>query len=852
MCVCLQYSRTRAAYPPSSPPRRRLIRRDLLAAGIPADAVNDLEGGACSSILQAYDVRRELVNYKKVCLHLYEDVKKIERELQQMMAYFFWQDPDVAADVMAHTAAICETQDPATTAAAASRHSTGDDRRGAASLLDRKRLYIAASRALMRHRGTLRAIHDARDMAKAICMCPRHPDGKRPRKLEELPRSMYVDNACETAMAADPAQGRATGDPAQQRTASSGTSGAHTNKAEQQQIHEHTAACNGDTDAACLEQTQAAESSSGHRPFAPTTTVQTQTLPLPPGHAALRMVLERVKRELEWPEAALAFLETCIIARGGFKALAIVDELRNYNCHLAELPTRVARVLQQYKAATRDAAANYATPRTSAPPSTAAGSELSAAVFRDKHTNLLEGALEACRENAKWVALLAARSEHNPPAPTHSSSTTTTTSGAHQRLFVAGDNVSENHACAFVPKGFALGVIGAASRNAINTVLLPVMRASVDAEGWPPPLGTRRTRARAFSSTTIDSMPPSAATSAAPSLLATAPTAPATSVPPLLPTKAPGPLATAAPAPGVAATPSTLPAAAAVQPRGSRPLPNFVAKAKHRCRRCAGYFDAIWVRLGLCAVCETTERLNGVGQDCCLFKCKLGQSVYCRHSNKCFVCDAPHSCESGCRLSRGDGEVATAMTELLKPALLLLDFDRTLATTKSGASPMPAPGKAQKGAGHSIDLELKAAVAAQPAGTTHIITRNSHKAEIETFLRLNGMSNLAENVHVVPKKKTKGSFIRETFYASEHASTCGVDAGGGSNTGTESTGKEVGDYTSAEATVTKLNGTAPASNGASRTKTCLYIDDDIRELVADPWLRNDPRIHRLLFVRALL
>lgn len=138
-----------------------------------------------------------------------------------MMAYFFWQDEDPILDKMAHTTAVCEPFDPAVTAASAARHSIsgaghvsagagggsastvvqqltstpllphpqpppaaehhtrsppsppGPDHTRctpAASLLDRKRLYLAASRALMRHRGTVRAMHDARDIAKAICL----------------------------------------------------------------------------------------------------------------------------------------------------------------------------------------------------------------------------------------------------------------------------------------------------------------------------------------------------------------------------------------------------------------------------------------------------------------------------------------------------------------------------------------------------------------------------------------------------------------------------------------------------------------------------------------------------------
>merc|ERR1711907_441787 len=44
-----------------------------------------------------------------------------------------------------------------------------------------------------RHRGVLRGIHDARDIAKAICTTPRHPELPRQARLRQLPHSLYVD-----------------------------------------------------------------------------------------------------------------------------------------------------------------------------------------------------------------------------------------------------------------------------------------------------------------------------------------------------------------------------------------------------------------------------------------------------------------------------------------------------------------------------------------------------------------------------------------------------------------------------------------------------------------------------------
>jgi hypothetical protein len=70
-----------------------------------------------------------------------------------------------------------------------------DDARGEVDdeLIAKKRLYLEATSSLARHRGVLRAVHDARDTLKAICNTPRHPEGRRPLRLYDIPRSLYVD-----------------------------------------------------------------------------------------------------------------------------------------------------------------------------------------------------------------------------------------------------------------------------------------------------------------------------------------------------------------------------------------------------------------------------------------------------------------------------------------------------------------------------------------------------------------------------------------------------------------------------------------------------------------------------------
>ena len=174
------------------------------------------------------------------------------------------------------------------------------------------------------------------------------------------------------------------------------------------------------------------------------------------------------------------------------------------------------------------------------------------------------------------------------------------------------------------------------------------------------------------------------------------------------------------------------------------------------------------------------------------------------------------------------------MTRKLRPDLLLLDFDRTLATTKAGASPMQ--NGAQGTTKTAVDPELKAAIVGQPPGGAHVVTRNSHKVEIEQFLLLRGIEGM--EVHVVPKNETKGAFIQRTFFYNTPSAKRGA-AGAAA----------MGDARDVSSSSSSCSSTG--STGATEPRSCLFVDDDIRELVSDPWLCTDARVHRLLFVRAL-
>jgi len=463
----------------------------------------------------------------------------------------------------------------------------------------------------------------------------------------------------------------------------------------------------------------------------------------PKGYAAVQNILERVRSELSWPPEAVDFLSRCIMARGGFKALAMVEELQNYNFYLAQLPAEIESVLEEYNE-TQSAMVCHLLKEGF---DEVGENDGSAAVNRHRNIHHLQGILDSCRENAKWVAILRQRTRTICEDSDVIRSTTERRLSMNKRMFVASDDISM--ACAFVPQGFQMGNFLKFSRKILNDILIPAMRFAIKVESWPPQKGSRRTRVLAFHESSLNDA--------------------------------------------------------------------TVGRGKLRqCKSCDGHFDSRWIRFGMCSICEDKRRQKDKNINECIFGCKLKSEAYCSHFGRCFVCDAPYSCEQLCRLSRGSGEVAISLVETLQPQLLLLDFDRTLCTTKSGASPLPVnkkniqngfgrQGRGKEGYTHSVDADLRIAIAVQQTfGSSHVVTRNSHKNEIEIFLKMNGMEKLANNVHVVPKKQSKGSYIEETF---------------------------------------------PIESSEEVT-ACLFIDDDIRELVSDPWMRSNEKIHRLLFSRA--
>ena len=648
----------------------RMVRRDLSLAGVSVDCIDALENGPCSEIMQAFKIRKELINYKKICLHLFEESKKNERDLKQAMHFFYYEDGAVKKieGALSHLQAIIQCSpldleedvspmdlDPIQRAM--ERHGSITN---PCEDIDRKVMYVVATDMISYNRGVSLAVHDSRNIAKQICLSPRHIDMERPKKLIELPTSLFIERLIS-------------------RTES------------EMGIHESTVDENDEEVPHFSEK---------------------------PGVASMNRILDEVKTKLDWPDEAIEFLRASIFARGAFKALAIIEELRNYNYHLQKLPGRFDRVLNRL----REEHSNLIS--TSIEKNDfSMDSKLilpSEACARVNKLQQLRGIINVLKENARWILLLVNLADQNG-------------NEEFQRIFRAGDEATKNNACLFVPREFELGNIVSSVRKVLDEVLLPTMHNTVSLESWPPTKGTSRVRIVAFDETRPEEL-------------------------------------------------------------------EIVRKKVKPCSECKGLFGDLWIRHNVCVVCEILKRKNSNSSECIFSDCKYKTMAFCPHAQKCFSCDAPHTCDKLCRLSRGNGESAIGMVESIRPDFLLIDFDRTLASTKSGATPFP-----KNGTRHTIDTDLKSAVMIQHGmeGKSFIVTRNSHKDEIREFLIQHEMEELANNVLVCPKKMTKGRFICEQFFSDE------------------------------------------------QNRSCIFIDDDIRELCKDQWLRDNESIHRLLFVRGL-
>jgi hypothetical protein len=251
------------------------------------------------------------------------------------------------------------------------------------------------------------------------------------------------------------------------------------------------------------------------------------------------------------------------------------------------------------------------------------------------------------------------------------------------------------------------------------------------------------------------------------------------------------------------------------------------------------------------------------------------------------VCDA-HSC-SRCRLERGGPEVVAAIAHRLAhgagdgahsddvgamippstPSVaagdvggngtprrtrlvrIALDWDRTLCTTRGGGEPLI--GK------HALDEELCALLWQFPSAC-EIVTRNGHTAAIRAFLASSG-APADIRIHTVRKGQSKADYVlaglskrpwqrpggRQGATPPSH-SKGGRDEAGEMAAAAESDAEPA---PSGEVEVACREAVKEAFEEEDEEEAVLFVDDTVAELV-DGAIAADARVHRVLFVRALL
>jgi hypothetical protein len=162
---------------------------------------------------------------------------------------------------------------------------------------------------------------------------------------------------------------------------------------------------------------------------------------------------------------------------------------------------------------------------------------------------------------------------------------------------------------------------------------------------------------------------------------------------------------------------------------------------------------------------------------------------------------------------RGDAGMVTAVAGRIAPRRIAFDFDRTLASTKSGA--MPVIGK------HVADVDLVSLMWKYPCV---VVTRNQNKSAIAHFLAEQGAPSGLE-ICIVGKKESKVQYILGL-----------VDSG--TSESSEEVTKEMG--------IKAEN----CSQGGDVVGPVLFVDDSVQELV-DPLVAQESSIFRILFVRSL-
>ena len=824
-------------------------QRLMTALGAPATALSMLVLRQ-AGVAIAFELRRELVAFKKALLFVFHDAQKLEADLMRM-ELFFYRDRE------------CDRH----------RHRPSED---AAA-------YARACFHRQRTKGLLLAVHDARGLLKLLCLLPRHPD------LEDAeidPRLRAMTFGASAALAKAEAF-LATVEGGAGQTIKEAKEVEDEVKVEVLEVLE---VLEGETDG---DGAAALAARHTDKTLNKTRTAEA-VAPLPSGFMRRGvdelMALHRAMLP-SWPPHVTALVEKTLIAHGGSKAISIRDGFVGYRRALYAVHVRTCRVvrmlerlkrrteaalarcvegLEEARGAsdaiegTRRAVGGGATSgkageeavgggatsgkageeavgggatsgkageeavgggptsgkageeaakggeaavgeaavgevAASGPKATAADSiELitlrSREVHVTKHLNLLSGVREA---NALLLAMTrllktapgaVTTSTAKQPADEKPADEDEGAAEQLRRCFVAGDGARGVRSL-FVPPEFAALCSLLTVADAAARDMAGMMHDTIAIEGWPPPLCARRTR---------------------------------------------------------------------VQTGG--------VLACHSCNR---RFSKHWSFSGVCWECEGAIRARGAcPYDSTARSNRDGRAAsthaFCVHQSKCAVCDGGFLPCPLCRLARGDGERCVEICAEIgletgfetgfetgergngrdgsgggtggggmggggtggggtgsglvgvggggRVTAVFLDFDRTLCSTKAGRSPLSGL--------HQVDHELASLCTTYPV---YVVTRNPHEAEIVTFLEQRGVA--VARVCVVPKRASKADVMVQVLPSLK--------------------------LTSQLAQASPHEGHADDAARAPTRVTpvqALFVDDDVRELMR-PSVAELPGLLRVLFRR---
>eukprot|EP00927_Polykrikos_kofoidii_P032416 TRINITY_DN27623_c0_g1_i1.p1 TRINITY_DN27623_c0_g1~~TRINITY_DN27623_c0_g1_i1.p1 ORF type:complete len:763 (+),score=151.13 TRINITY_DN27623_c0_g1_i1:197-2485(+) len=702
-----------------------LVERDLSVALSQALAVQVT--GFLRELLvpEAFRTREELINYKKVLLHDYQQGLTLERSLAQLTAFFHGSDKEQrAGGHWCPSARLAELSD-----------------------------------ARMQCKGRCEASFDARLLGKQLCNLPRHVDKARSSVLDALPRSLRswtigssAASALEDGLRANQQRGKCENQEDQREGAERGND-------EQVVADEGFCAKVGVFGDSSHE---AAFTSASTETARTLSSAEVVGLTKKSWHAS---VATAIANQL-WPDHVKHFVRLVLLCRGADKALRMWDEVPRACQALEASLVQVERALDRLQQAPKvdEVAQRFEATSGSVPESCNDGSaaveakrEMAASVMRQRHINLLTGCAPALRESLRWFRTIQTAAEV----------------GAAQ-LFIAGDGREGGRVSALagpppplcVPAGFTGSRTVDDNFRRVVLRYTPEMRQILSNSGWPASISSRRGQATA----------PEAKLEVVASEGAVAATngnGPSSKV-------EKGVVTVSNAACGGVGSDAVVQGVDGRQPRSGQ---NRDERPPEKvCRVCDMEFSALWVQRGICCECEERVRVSGR----CPFGVRCNPAGFCPHDHRCFVCDA-HSCEA-CRLFRGDGEHVLDLVARIKPSRVALDFDRTLATTKSGA--LPVFGK------HAVDMDLLSVLTIYDKQCI-VVTRNSHSEEIGGFLRAHGAPDVP--VQTLRRPKSKAEYVL---------------------------------------------------SGLSQDARVVFVDDTIAELM-DPRLANDDRVIRVLFVRGL-